>query len=564
VFVYYVPDPTKVEAVTHSDGTFHLSEINTSPKFDCKLVAVHPDYLRGESIVVKPKPGETLEGITIKLKDGLFFRGSVQDQSGKPIAGATIKVTFFGNQAIRTVYFGNLLTPIPRDTTDEKGQFNITQMTAGRARVEVTAEDYISLQEMIEVPESGGIEGKVFKMEKGYSISGRVMNAAGKGIGNVRLHASCPHPVSSYSNALTNQEGYYKVTNLKQGIFSLTARMSGYAQAVKEGVQSGELKADFILHENGKLSGMVTSAIDGGPVKEFHINLQTRKGDGTYQWYRDFSHNVKDGKYTCADIEPGVYKVTVRSKEFASKSYDGVTITTGGETTGINFVLSAGCIIFGKVTDAMGSLVKDVHVTAQPLDNRGNPDYQGQSRTDRVKKNGNYRIRGLKSGIYMVKPMAGGYCQSPGQRVQVGGDQAFQVDLILNKGGYISVKVVDARRQPVANAHVLITDSGGNKWGAVTEQYHTPGGGTHMDPVHARVAGEEAGGGGDIATGGGDGMAAGGFGNRTGMTGEFKLAQPLCPGPAVVKVTSPGYQPKERKVTIVDEQQIQCRIVLRK
>ena len=88
VFVYYVPDPNRVDAVSDQGGFFHLTEINANPSFDCKLVADHPDYRRGESAVIKPKPSETLEGITIQLQPGLYFKGRVQNLGGGRNSGS--------------------------------------------------------------------------------------------------------------------------------------------------------------------------------------------------------------------------------------------------------------------------------------------------------------------------------------------------------------------------------------------------------------------------------------------------------------------------------------------
>ena len=135
VFVYYVPDPNSPTAVSDENGQFHLKEMNSNPNFNCKLVAVHPDYRRGESGVLNPKPGETLEGIKIEVKPGTVFSGKVQSQAGKPIVGAEVKVTSFSAQPFGTVYFGTGFATTPTVTTDEEGEFVFRQLTAGRWRV---------------------------------------------------------------------------------------------------------------------------------------------------------------------------------------------------------------------------------------------------------------------------------------------------------------------------------------------------------------------------------------------------------------------------------------------
>ena len=360
--------------------------------------------------------------------------------------------------------------------------------------------------------------------------------------------------MNSYSNTLTNQEGYYTVTNLKQGLFTLTVRASGYANATREGIEAGARTADFTLEKNGEISGRVTSTSGGGPVREFTVNLMKRKPDGTYQWYRDFRQNTEDGNYQSTDIEPGYYKVTVRTNEFAPRFREPVAVSSGTDTSGLDFVLTPGCVIFGKVTNAVGLPVKDAHVVAMPLDFEGKPDYQAQSRTERVKEDGSYHLRGLSDGLYQVKPMAGGYCQSGGLQMRVGGDQPFQLNLILNKGGYLRVKVTDAQGRPVSGAHVQISDSAGNDWGGMVSGEET----SHADPAMDAVGGDV----GDMGVHGVHGATVTGPANQTGVTGEFRLAQAICPGSATVSVTAQGFRPGRQVVMVLDEQEVPCRIVL--
>lgn len=545
VFIYYVANPERPNGVSDENGNFLLTGIETNPKFDCKIVADHNDHKRGESRLVKPQPGQIVDNVVIRLPAGLRFAGRVVSKvDGKGIENATIETTSFGGQTQSTVMFGQMGGKA-KTQTDAKGEFSLGKLSPGRVRVTVTAADHLKKEEMVEIAATG-LTGKLFELEQGYMISGRVTDVAGKGLGNVRIHASCPHPVNSFSNGVTNQEGYFKVVNLKQGVFKLTARATGFSEQHKEGVQVGEQKADFVLQANGKLSGTVMAA--GLPLKNYHVNLQKQKPDGSWRWYREIQQrDKKDGKYLLPDVEPGLYKVTIKTKDHAPSERVGVQILSGQETTDINFVLTAGASIVGKVTDAQGIVPRGAHVIAQPLDNAGKPDFTGQSRTVRIKDDGSFTIRGLKDGVFQVKAMAGGYCQGAGERVVIAAEQTYQLALIVNKGGYVTVAVRSQDGGAVSGASVFITDSAGNKHGV------PPGSGAGRGKP-----------GREVTPGGDEGVAAGmggGFSSQTNAAGKFRIPNPICPGPATVEVSIGGVT-ASKQIIVVDEQEIEERIRL--
>ncbi len=551
-FFHHVLDTETPSAVTDESGTFFLQNVKTNPGYDTRLVADHPRFMRGESGVLRPTPGKIVEGVSIRLEKGLPFGGRVVSKvTGRGVAGASVKFQAFGAQRQLTVFFGQGPAQPLSVRTDENGEFLVEQLQKGRVKIEVEADGHLSFQEMVDVAEQG-VRGKVIELSEGFAIEGRVVDVQGRGISNVRIHAACGQPVNSFSNATTNQEGYFKVKNLKRGNYDVSARIVGYEEQQKKGIQVGEKDLRFTMLPNGRILGTVTASRGGG-LKEFTVNLQRLDEKGQWQWYRDFPHRqpkqpVKNprppGSYTCSDVRPGTYKVTIRNKEHADAERTGVVVMSGADAQNIDFVLSAGNTVFGRLTDANGLVPGGGHVTAQPLDPAGKPDRLTPARTARVKEDGTYRIKGLKAGAYDIKPMAGGYCQARGERVTLGGDREFNITLVVNKGGTLRVRVLDAQSQPLGGAEITVTDSSGTRFGATVDS---------QDP-RARMLGKTAAAG-DLA-GSGDGDEGGsGTMSRTNLSGELVLAQPMCPGPATLVVSAPGYPKVTKTIQIVDERE---------
>lgn len=551
-FFYHVLDTGSPSAVTDDSGAFLVQDVKTNPGVDTRLVADHPRFMRGESNVIQPMPGKVVEGVSIRLKKGLPFGGRVVSKvTGQGVANASVRFQAFGGQRQLTVFFGQGPAQPLSVKTDANGEFLVEQLQKGRVKVEVEADGHLSFQEMIDVDEAG-VRGKVIELSEGFAIEGRVVDVKGRGVGNVRIHAACGHPVNSFSNAMTNQEGYFKVKNLKRGNYDVSARIVGFEEQTKKGIQVGEKDLRFALQPNGRILGTVTAS-NGNPLAEFTVNLQRLDDNGKWQWYRDYPHREPKrpaknarlpGSYVCSDVRPGTYKVTIRNKEHAEAERTSVAVVSGTDTQGIDFVLSIGNTVFGRLTDANGLVPGGAHVTAQPLDPAGKPDRLTQARTARVKEDGSYRIRGLKAGQYEIKPMAGGYCQARGERVTLGGDREFNLALVVNKGGTLRVRVLDAQSRPLGGAEISVTDSSGSRFGATVDP---------QDP-RARMLGK-AGGTGDVAGMGGDGDEGGGAMSRTNLSGELVLSQPMCPGPATLEVSAPGHQKVTKTIQIVDERE---------
>jgi len=134
--------------------------------------------------------------------------------------------------------------------------------------------------------------------------------------------ASTGSPVTAASitadgySATTDSIGYYIITDVPAGTYTVTASLTGYLDGVATGVvvAAGETtQLDFSLtriSENGTIYGKVTDISTGDPIAGATVSVDT-----TYSTSTDSS-----GIYTIDNVSPGDYTVTATATNYYSDS----------------------------------------------------------------------------------------------------------------------------------------------------------------------------------------------------------------------------------------------------
>lgn len=157
------------------------------------------------------------------------------------------------------------------------------------------------------------------------SVSGRV-TIKGNGVAEVAIGLRKGADAMMVSRdpflrATTDQDGYYRFTNLAPGNYSVTPSVPAYVMARKDQQSKTVLVGEdepveginFALVRGGVITGRVTDA-DGRPVIEQQIglyaveNLEKRSGDQP-MWSERFVQTDDRGIYRIFGLTPGRYKV---------------------------------------------------------------------------------------------------------------------------------------------------------------------------------------------------------------------------------------------------------------
>lgn len=125
-----------------SDGRFLLGPLMEG---ELKVWAAALGYQPTEQVGIKVMPGETVEGIVLRLKTSTQLRGRVTDaQTGRPIEGAEV---------IPAAWRAQALAESVGAWTDAEGRYQLTALPGVRTSVKVKAEGYRDLL-------LGGVEGR--------------------------------------------------------------------------------------------------------------------------------------------------------------------------------------------------------------------------------------------------------------------------------------------------------------------------------------------------------------------------------------------------------------------
>ncbi len=199
-----------------------------------------------------------------------------------------------------------------------------------------------------------------------------------------------------------------------------------------------------------KIAGRII--IEGQPSPGIQILL--KKADGLdhasgVTRLPDVTATTKaDGRYQITNLTPGAYRISVYAPAYVIEgesrlSYEygkTVDIAEGDNIENLDFSLTRGAVITGKVTDAYGKPVIAAGVGAFRLDPQGKRDNAAASQMLRCQTDdrGAYRIFGLESGRYIVS---------------VGASNGGALQPIGNRGRYRRTYYPDAVRGIKRNRH---------------------------------------------------------------------------------------------------------------
>jgi hypothetical protein len=368
----------------------------------------------------------------------------VQDTFGNPISGATVLITYVGNE------------PVSSGTTNANGVVTFTSQLVGVGAV-------------VSVQTSDGRTGSQSGTFAAGSNSANLTVASTVGVvSGVAIDSSTSLPLSNVSVSVvdynndtvatttTNSAGAYVVQDLNPGTYTFTFTINSYQTLsltvpVTANVAS-TVNASLTPATSG-IQGTVTGSISQSPIPGATLSLT---GPASLNTTTD-----SGGNFSFTGIPAGVYTGTLSSGIFSQSI--SITANPGQVTTG-NLVLDTSSVA-GVVTDQNGNDLAGATVVltgAQFTSSTVTTDSQGNYVVNRESNTGPMTITATFT-------TSGGQAYTGSEQINVAASPPQNVipPIVINAASTVAVTVTNGG-SPVNGASVTINYQSGSSAGPVT------------------------------------------------------------------------------------------------
>jgi large repetitive protein len=382
--------------------------------------------------------------LAVRLEKGGVITGVVREADGKrPVAGARVAVD------------GGL--PLPSGWEEDATRNETTTDAAGRFRLEGIGRAPVTLAarargfgraERTDVHAGATVELFLFP---GASLAGVVRDDAGRPVEGALVRAEGDQSWGAPPPERSDARGEFQMAGVQPGEYTVLAREGGRAPGIAVVIvdPDGAATASLTLSDGGYATGRIVDA-EGRPVAG-RVRVEAFDGRGLPTFASDLlaADAKAGGKFALGPLPLGSLGVAVSAPRYSTRHVDAEMPARGRTADFGDIALEAGLSIRGRVRDREGSGIAGAAVSATRRGS-GSPS-EGEAVCE---EDGSFLVGGLEAGSHDVSVVAPGYAAAHATTTP-GGEP---LDLVLEPGGEIAGRVVDADGSPVDDAQVSVED----------------------------------------------------------------------------------------------------------
>jgi uncharacterized GH25 family protein len=446
---------TAAKATTDDDGKYQLTGLAAGQFTIMPLAkafvlgASDTPQQSGQSITVAD--GETIEKIDFILIRGGVITGRILDSDGHPVIGE--RVNLAGGDALDISQIVTMFDG-PRNRTDDRGIYRVYGLRPGNYKVSigqaagagnvaimgmgsqypktfypgVTDEAKATVLEINEGTEVNNIDIVARKTGRGYSVSGRVVDAdSGQPVPNVHVvHSSLNDGTQelggmNFTGSQTDANGKFRIDNIQPGhyavyMLAIGESTSSYSDQTPFDVSDGDVSGvEIKVHRGATLSGVAVIENNFDPaVASLLQQVSLFAFSSTKGGPPSFSRGQisGDGKFSFNGLAPGKVRINVvgfptppkgltlvRTEVDGVDQTEGIEVTAGAKINGVRLVFAYGAgSISGEVRAEGGTLPAglQLEVIIRPT-NGGGREFRGV-----VDARGRFVVENIPPGTYEV------------------------------------------------------------------------------------------------------------------------------------------------------------------
>ncbi len=394
-------------------------------------------------------------GVDLALGEGGYVTGRTVDDSGRPIAAASVRPEAFGGRGLPQLVSDTLV-----GTSREDGSFALGPLPAGAFSFVVSHRGHATQRVSATVAALQSSDLRDVVLEAGLAIRGEVRDREGAGLAGVLVRAE-PRGGGEGPNAEAESDaaGAFALSGLSAGAYSLSAEAVGYARGRASATAGGE-PVVIVLDSGGTITGRVVDAA-GQPVDGATVSGESVDDDPAqaHAFVHATTGQEGDGRFTIRDAAPATYALRIYAAGAGRGSLTGVKTAAGRVTDVGTIALGASGTVRGVVVDVDGQGVPGATIRVRP-DVHSSYSDDPSAQTD---SSGAFEAQGVRPGRVDVVVTHPAYVSSRLSAVEVDPEKEPQaLQIVLTRGGRIEGRARRREGRPFDDGRVMVSPVAGN------------------------------------------------------------------------------------------------------
>ncbi|MCE9595648.1 MAG: carboxypeptidase regulatory-like domain-containing protein [Planctomycetes bacterium] len=464
--------------VTKEDGKFAFAPLSAGP---ASLIARADGTAASPAADLTLAVGEKKTDVVLRLRRGGTLTGEVFGEDGKPVAGANVlaqdPTSTLGQRMLRSDSSGHF-----REEHLEPGNWQVIYMPwMSDDGAMPTANDTASIVSSMKLASATIRDGEETHVVLGAPpknpvlVRGRV-SSHGEPVGNVvaNFMADGTKGLASLKFVSVGSDGRYETRLDGAGRYLITVQSFGgageqqayeFARTIPEGP---EYTLDIEL-PGARVSGRVFDG-EGRPAPKTRVSLTPLGAvpNGTILGGR-YSEIItdEDGRYVMRWLDPGSYTLAAGGSMMGGmfgkdnalgRELREITVTKDTDQRDVDFRLKSSGAVTGIVRARNGEPLAGAAIFVRDEHDR----LLERLSLSQTGPDGRFRYGGLAAGRYGVSARSSNEANSGPVAIEVRSGESTEVEIALDAGTVLVVKLIDEKEQEV-DARVLAVDDHGRQ-----------------------------------------------------------------------------------------------------